>query len=152
MQDSFPEYTAVAVGNSGAIWTGAGGLTLSRSVFQNRISSLYYRAPVQPALGPLCTRCTQEPVLRFICGVWAQHVQWCSEQASRYNIQFSDRTAGCDEWQSRIRMEQSVNAMMRCPWRTFNSLSFFLYYAYPIILNDRLCRIYLFSLLNFSQC
>ncbi len=62
--------------------------------FQNSISALYsYRAPVQPALGLLCTCCTHEPVLRFICGVWAQHVQRCSEQASRYNIQLSDRTS-----------------------------------------------------------
>ncbi len=29
--DSFPEYNMVTVGNSGAIWTGAGGLTISRS-------------------------------------------------------------------------------------------------------------------------
>ncbi len=31
LRDSFPEYNMVTVGNSGAIWTGAGGLTISRS-------------------------------------------------------------------------------------------------------------------------
>ncbi len=83
---NFPN-TMVMVGNSGAIWMG--GLTLSRSQtsFQNSISALYsYRAPVQPALGPVSARCSHEPVLRFICGDCAQHVQRCSEQASRYNI------------------------------------------------------------------
>ncbi len=29
---------------------------------------------------------------------------------------------------------------------------FFLYYAYPIILNDRLCRIYLFILCSTFHC
>ncbi len=139
------------VGNSGAIWIWAGGLTLSRSQtsFQNSISALYSYRSVQPAPGPLCARCTHEPVLRFI--VWAQRVQRCSEQHSRYNIQLSDRTAeaGCDEWQSRIRMEQSVDAMSLS---MFNSSFLFLYYAYPIILNDRLCRIYLFFLCCTFHC
>ncbi len=134
----FNEYKAVMVGNSGAIWTEAGGLTLSRSQtsFQNSISALYsYRAPVQPALRPLCSRLHDmyEPVLCLICGVWAKHVQRCSEQASRYNTRLTDRTAeaGCDEWQSFL---------------------FFWYYAYPIILNDRLCRIYLiFSAALFTE-
>ncbi len=60
---NFNEYNAVTVGNSGAIWTGAGSLTLSRSQtsFQNSISVLYYyRSPVQPALGPLRAHCTHE--------------------------------------------------------------------------------------------
>ncbi len=29
---------------------------------------------------------------------------------------------------------------------------FFLYYAYPIILNDRLLNLFIFSLLHFSLC
>ncbi len=57
---NFNEYNVVTVGNSSAIWTGAGSQTISRSQtsFQNSISALYsYRAPVQPALGPLYARC-----------------------------------------------------------------------------------------------
>ncbi len=56
---NFNEYNVVTVGNSSAIWTGAGSQTISRSQtsFQNSISALYsYRAPVQPALGPLFAR------------------------------------------------------------------------------------------------
>ncbi len=76
---------------------GAGGLTISRShtSIQNSISALYsYRAPVQPALGPL---------IKMECE--------------------------CDVIEGRS---------------TRLSFFLFLYYAYSIILNDRLCRIYLF--------
>ncbi len=52
--------------------------------------------------------------------------------------------AGCDEWQSRIRMEQSVDAMSLKHVQLVFPYFFFLYYAYPIILDDRLCGIYLF--------
>ncbi len=92
LRDSFSEYKGVTVGNSGAIWIWEGGLTLSQSQtsFQNSISALYSYRSVQPAPGLLCARCTHGPVLRFI--VCAQSVQRCSEQASKYNIQLSDRT------------------------------------------------------------
>ncbi len=63
---NFNEYSAVTVGNSGAVLTERwSNIIPFPDVIQNSISALYsYRAPVQPALGPLCARCT-----RFICGV-----------------------------------------------------------------------------------
>ncbi len=143
LQDSFPEYNAVMVGKSGAVWTGAGSLTLSRShmSYQNSISALYSdRAPVQPALRPLCTRCTH---VLFAGSVHSM----CNDAQSRLAyIIYSSQTeqAGCDEWQSRITMECECDS---------HSLSFFLflYYAYPIILND--CVEFIsFSLLHFSLC
>ncbi len=93
----------VTVGNSGAIWTGAGGLTLSRShtSFQNSISALYsYRAPVQPALGQLCARCSTNQC--FV--LFARSEQSMCNDA---DIIYSSQTelAGCDEWQIRIKME-----------------------------------------------
>ncbi len=130
----------VTVGNSGAIWTGAGGLTLSRShtSFQNSISALYsYRAPVQPALGPLCVRCSTNQC--FV--LFARSKQsMCNDADIIYSSQ-TEQT-GCDEWQIRIKMECECDVIEGrstiCPF------FFFFYYAYSIILNDRLCRIYLF--------
>ncbi len=132
---NFPEYKAVTVGNAGAIWTEAGSLAISRS-------RRPFRTPIQPALGPLCARCTHEPVLHFI--VCAQHVQRCSEQASRYNIRLSNRTGRL--WWMTEQNKDGVS--MRCPWRTFNLSFLFLYIFFIMLilsfLNDRLCRIYLF--------
>ncbi len=79
----------------------------------------------------------------FICGVWA-----LTAQSRLADIIYGSQTeqAGCDEWQSRIRMEQSVDV-----FEGRNSSFFFLYYAYPIILNDSLCRInYFFSAALFT--
>ncbi len=59
--------------------------------------------------------------------------------------------AGCDEWQSRITMEKKRNAQSLKHVQLLFPFIFFLYYAYPILLNDRLCRIS-FSLLRFSLC
>ncbi len=137
----------VTVGN----WRNLNGSGWSNNIpfptsFQNSISALYsYRAPVQPALGPLCTLCTHEPVLRFICRVGAQHVQRCSEQASRYNIQLSNRTG----WLWWVTEQNKDGAKSGCDVLEGRSthlsfFSFFLYYAYPIVLNDRLCQNYLF--------
>ncbi len=59
-------------------------------------------------LRSLCARCTHEPVL--IAG----SVHMCNDAQSRLaDIIYSSQTeqVGCDEWQSRIRMEQSVDAM-----------------------------------------
>ncbi len=83
-----------------------------------------------------------EPVLRFICGVWAKHVQRC-----RYNIQLSNRT-GRLWW---VTDHNKDGVWMRCHWRTFNYLSFFLflYYAYSIILNDRLSNLFIFLCCTF---
>ncbi len=49
--------------------------------------------------------------------------------------------AGCDEWQSRITMEKKRNAQSL---KHVQLVIPFFYYAYPIILNGRLCRISLF--------
>ncbi len=89
--------------------------------------------------------CTARTNQCFVLLAGSEH-SMCNDAQSRLaDIVYASQTeqAGCDEWQSRIRMEQ---VWMRCPWRTFNSsfLCSFLYYAYSIILNDRLCRIYLF--------
>ncbi len=54
--------------------------------------------------------------------------------------------AGCDEQvvmsDSRIKMECECDVLEARSTRL--SFFLFLYYAYPIILSDRLCRIYLF--------
>ncbi len=122
------------------------GLTLSRSQtsFQNSVSALYsYRAPVQPALGPLCARCMT--CMNRCFGLFAGSEQsMCNDADIIYGSQ--TELAGRDEWQIGIMME------CECHWRTFNYLCFFLYYAYPIILNDRLCRIYLFFLFCTFHC
>ncbi len=66
----------------------------------------------------------------------------CNDAQSRLaDIIYDSQTeqAGCDEWRSRIRMEQV--------WMSLKDVQLvfpILYYAYSIILNDRLCRIYLF--------
>ncbi len=90
--DSFPEYNTVMVGNSGAIWMGAGSLTISRSRHPFRTAYVRFiliehRYSLHSGLSYM-----HEPVLHFICRVYVQHVQRCSEQASRWNIQLSDRT------------------------------------------------------------
>ncbi len=53
--------------------------------------------------------------------------------------------AGCEECQSRIRMEcECDDAMSLKDVQLVFPFFLFLYYAYLIILNDRLCRINLF--------
>ncbi len=154
-QDSGISYAAglisriqgVTVGNSDAIWIWAGSITISRShtSFQKSISALYsYRAPVQPALGPLCAL-QHEPELRFICGVWAKHVQRC-----RYNIQLSNRT-GRLWW---VTDQNKDGVWMRCHWRTLNSS--FLFYFFVLCLfyhfKWQTVKFIYFSLLHFSLC
>ncbi len=144
----------VTVGNSGAVWTGVGGPTLScsQTSFQNSISALYsYRAPVQPALGPLCARCTH------VLFAGSVHSMCNDAQSTLADIIYSSQTeqTGYDEWQSRIKMKQSSecdDAMSLKDVQLSFLFYFFLYYAYPIILNDSLCRINYFSLLHFSLC
>ncbi len=81
-------------------------LTVSLRVFTVLIASLRELTVLIVSLRASCS----SAVLRFICRVWAQHVQRCSELA---DIIYSSQTEqpGCDEWQSRIKMEQSVDAM-----------------------------------------
>ncbi len=70
----------------------------------------------------------------------------CNDAQSRLaDIIYGSQTeqAGCEEWESRIRMEQIVDVFEGRSTR-LSFFFFFLYYAYPLILNDRLCRIYLF--------
>ncbi len=69
--------------------------------FQNSIPALYYyRAPVQPALGPLCARCSMNQCFVLFAG---SEQSMCNDA----DIIFSSQTelAGCDEWQIRIKME-----------------------------------------------
>ncbi len=62
--------------------------------FQNSIPVLYsYRAPGQPALGPLCARCTH------VLFAGSEH-NMCNDAQSRLaDILYSSQTdqAGCDE-------------------------------------------------------
>ncbi len=117
---SFPEYNAVAVGKSGAISMGAGGLTLSRSQtsFQNSIFALYsYRA--RYARAARMNQC-------FVLFAGSEH-SMCNDAQSRLaDIIYGSQTeqAGCDEWQSRIKMECECDVLEGRSTR----FSFFLYY------------------------
>ncbi len=80
----------------------------------------------------------------FVLFVGSVHSMCNDAQSRLVDIIYGSQTeqAGCDECPSRIRMEQV--------WMSLKDIQlvfpfFFLYYAYSIILNDRLCRIYLFS-------
>ncbi len=91
--DNIPEQNTVAVGNSGVIWTGVGGLTVSHSWRPFRTVYLCFTPSYRSrtARTDLCF-C----VVYFI----AQHV---------HN---SPQTKQLDEWQSKIRMaKQSVDAL-----------------------------------------
>ncbi len=118
---SFPEYNAVTVGKSGAIWTGAGGLTLSRSQtsFQNSIFALYsYRA--RYACAARMNQC-------FVLFAGSEH-SMCNDAQSRLaDIIYGSQTeqAGCDEWQSRIKMECECDVLEGRSTR----LSFFLFFV-----------------------
>ncbi len=130
---NFSEYNAVTVDNSGAIWTGAGGLTISRSQtsFQNSISALYsYRA--RYAHAARMNQC-------FVLFVGSEHSMCNDAQSKLAYIIYGSQTeqTGCDEWQSRIRIEQSVDVFEARSTRL--SFFLFLYYAYFIILNVSLC-------------
>ncbi len=132
------------VGNSGAIWTGAGSLKLPRSRRPFRTAYLRFIL-IELRYSLLSDRYARALHACYICGIGAhsQHVQRCSEQASRYNIWLSNKTG----WLWWVTERNKDGTKCRCLCRTFNSLSFFLlfvYYAYPIILNDRLCRFYSF--------
>ncbi len=134
----------VTVGNSGAVWTGAGGLTLSRSWRPFRTAYLrFILIELRYSLhSDRYARAAARTSASFICGVRAKHVQRC-----RYNIQLSNRT-GRLWW---VTDQNKDGVWMRCHWRTFNYLSFFLflYYAYSIILNDRLSNLFIFICCTF---
>ncbi len=124
----------VTVGNSGAIWTGAGTFLMS---FQNSISVLYsYRAPVQPALGQLCARCSTNQCFVLFAG---SEQSMCKDADIIYSSQ--TKLAGCDEWQIRIKMECECDVI---EGRSTIFPFFFLYYAYSIISNDRLSNLFIF--------
>ncbi len=127
---------SVTVGNSGAVLTGAGGLTLSRSRRPFRTAYLCFIL-IKHRYSLHSDRYARAAHMFYLRGLSTACVTMLSRLA---DIIYDSQTeqAGCDEWQSRIRIEQSVD------WSTFNSFFLFLYYAYSIILNDRLCRIYLF--------
>ncbi len=137
----------VTVGNSGAVWTGAGGLTIPRShtSFQNSISALYsYRAPVtlQPALGPLCACCSTNQCFVLFAG---SEQSMCNDADIIYSSQ--TELAGCDEWQIIIKMECECDVIEGRSTRL--SFFLFLYYAYSIILNDRLSIFFIFLCCTF---
>ncbi len=89
----FCEYNSVTVGNSGAIWTGAGSLTISGSRRPFRTAYLRF------ILIELRYSLHSDRYARaawhvwtsasFYLRVWAQHVQRRSDQSSRYNIWLS---------------------------------------------------------------
>ncbi len=107
-------YNAVTVGNSGAIWTGTGGLTISRS--RNPFRTAYlgfilieHRYSLHSDHYTRAARMNQ----CFVLFAGSVH-SMCNDAQSRLEyIIYGSQTelAGCDEWQSRIRMEQSVDAM-----------------------------------------
>ncbi len=135
----------VTVGNSGVIWTGAGGLTISRSRRPFRTASaLYsYRAPVQPrTVMPRCS--TNQCFVLFA----ESEQSMCNDADIIYSSQ--TELAGCDEWEIRIKMECECDVIEGRSTRL--SFFLFLYYAYSIILNDRRCRIYLFFLCCTFHC
>ncbi len=79
--DSFPEYNVVTVGNSGEIWTGAGGPTS----FQNSISTLYYCYSDRYARAARMDQCFVLLSVHSMCND-------AQSSLSRYNIQLSNRT------------------------------------------------------------
>ncbi len=101
-------------GNSGATWTGAGGLTISRSrrpftTAYLRFILIEHRYSLHLDRYALATRMNQ----CFVLCAGSVH-SMCNDAQSRLaDIIYGSQTeqAGCDEWQSRIRMEQSVNAL-----------------------------------------
>ncbi len=65
------------------------------------LCALYsYRAPVQPALRPLCARCSTNQCFVLFAG---SEQSMCKDADIIYSSQ--TKLAGCDEWQSRIKME-----------------------------------------------
>ncbi len=87
---------AVAVGNSGAIWMGAGGLTISRSRRPFRIANLRFILIEQRYSLHSGLLCMHEPVLHFICGFCANHLHNNAQSRLAASlpavIRLSDRT------------------------------------------------------------
>ncbi len=111
-QDYFPEYNAVTVCNSGAIWTGAGGLTLSRS--RGPFRTVYLRfILIEHRYSLLSDRYARAARTNQCFVLLSEHSMCNDAQSTLADIIYSSQTeqTGCDEWQSRIRMEQIVNAM-----------------------------------------
>ncbi len=148
---------AVAVGNSGPFWMGAGGLTISRSRRPFRIANLRFILIEQRYSLHSGLLCMHEPVLHFICGFCANHLHNNAQSRLAASlpavIRLSDRTGRFDEWQSRIRMEQSGNALslkddqlvfffLLClayhfKWQTVIYLFIFLCDTFPTVLTAR---------------
>ncbi len=109
---NFPNTTRVTVGNSGAIWMGAGGLTISCSRHPFRTAYLRFIL-IEHRYSLHSDQC-------FILFAGSVHTM-CNDAESRLaDIIYGSQTeqAGCDEWQSRIKMEQSVNvciSLSSCP-------------------------------------
>ncbi len=118
--------------------SGAGGLTLSRSRGPFRTAYLLFilikhRYSLHSGRYARAARTNQ----CFVLFAGSEH-NMCNDAQSRLaDIIYRSQTeqAGCDEWQSRIKMKQSVNAMMRCPWRTFNYIYFCFFFFIMLILS-----------------
>ncbi len=138
----------VTVGNSGAIWRGAGGLTLSRSWRPFRTAYLRFII-IEHRYSLHSDRYARAAHMNPSFVLFTGSEQSMCKDA---DIIYSSQTelAGCDEWQIRIKMECECDVIEGRSTRL--SFFLFLYYAYSIILNDRLCRIYLFFLCCTFQC
>ncbi len=130
---------------SGELGAWAGGLTisLSRSPFRTAYLPLFFSSTSTAWL--LCTCCTHEPVLHFISGsVCSMCNDAQSRLAYRWWIYSPQTEQACCQWVTeQDKMEQSVESLKNV---FFKNSILFLYFAQPIILNDRY-RIYLYIFL-----
>ncbi len=102
----------VTVGNSGAIWNGAGGLTISHSWRPFRTAYLRFIL-IEHQYSPHLDRYARAARLNQ-CFVLLSVHSMCNDAQSRLaDIIYGSQTeqAGCDEWLSWIRMEKSVYAL-----------------------------------------
>ncbi len=144
---NFNKYNAVTVGNSGAIWTGAGSLTISRS--RRPFRTAYLRFILIEHRDSLHSdryahAATHEPVLRLFAG--SEHSMCKDAQSSIADIIYDSQIEQVGLWwvteQNKDKVKRGCDVLEARS--TCLSFFLFLYYAYPIILNDRLCRMYLF--------
>ncbi len=111
---NFNEYNAVTVGNSGAIWTGAGGLTISCSRGPFRTAYLcFILIELRYSLHSDCYARAARMNQCFVLFVGSEHSMCNNAQSRLADIIYSSQTeqAGCEEWQRRISKAQSADAM-----------------------------------------
>ncbi len=138
------------VGNSGAVWTlpfklhqSYRPLPWSNIIpFPDVLSEQHICALFLSSTGTACTRTVMRAALMNQCFVLLSVHSMCNDaQSSLADIIYSSQTeqAGCDEWQSRIRIEQSLDVIEGRSTR----LSFFLFFV--------LCLSYHFKLQTVSN-